>query len=54
MKKEVIMILRGLRAENTDVHAALRAAVEMLFPFDSNETEEEPGGLKSFHKGRRW
>ena len=41
-------------SDHGGAHAALRAAVEMLFPFDSNETEEEPGGMESFHKGRRW
>lgn len=36
-------------------HAALRATVEKLFPFDSSEDENETGGgLMSLHKGRRW
>lgn len=35
-------------------HAALRATVEKLFPFDSSKGEEETGGLVSLHKGRRW
>ena len=36
-------------------HAALREVVKGLCPFDSREIESnEVGGLKSFHKGRRW
>lgn len=36
-------------------HAALRATVEALFPFDSNAVEQdEMGGLVSLHKGRSW
>lgn len=41
-------------SDHDGAHAALRATVETLFPFDSNETEEETGGLVSLHKGRRW
>lgn len=35
-------------------HAALREAAKGLCPFDSREIDNEVGGLRSFHKGRRW
>lgn len=41
-------------SDHSGAHAALRATVEGLFPFDSSEDEEASGGMRSFHKGRRW
>lgn len=41
-------------SDHNGAHAALRATVETLFPFDSAEQDEETGGLVSLRKGRRW
>lgn len=41
-------------SDHCGAHAALRAEVEKLFPFDSAAQDEETGELLSFHKGRRW
>lgn len=41
-------------SDHCGAHAALRATVEGLFPFDSSEDEDEVGGLVSMRKGRRW
>ena len=42
-------------SDHDGAHAALRATVETLFPFDSSKDEDETvGGLVSLHKGRRW